>query len=84
MDTKTDIGALVRGLDPVDWVQLKLTASLSPGQRILAGMQAQEFAKAIVRGAFRRKFPTLSQSEINMMTLAHLTPVRMPKAEEKQ
>ena len=84
MSTNTDIEALVRGLDPVDWVQLKLTAGLSPGQRILAGMHAQAFAMANVRGAFRRKFPELSQAEINMKTLAYLTPVRMSQVKEAQ
>ena len=80
----TDIEALVQGLDPIDWVQLKLTASLSPGQRILAGMQAQAFAMAHLRGAFRRRFPELSQAELNMKVLAYLTPVRMTLSGETQ
>ena len=77
----SDIDALVQGLDPIDWVQLKLTANLSPGQRILAGMQARAFAMANLRGAFRRKFPELSQAEINMKVLAYLTPVKMPPSQ---
>jgi hypothetical protein len=77
-----EIATIVAGLDPVDWVQLKLTSSLSPGQRILAGMQAQAFAMANLRGAFRRKFPDLSQSELNMKVLAYLTPVRMLPSEQ--
>ena len=82
-DTLTpDIEALVEGLDPVDWIQLKLTANLSPGQRILAGMQARAFAMANLRGAFRRKFPALSQAEINMKVLAYLTPVKLPWSQE--
>jgi ribonuclease I len=80
----TDIEVLVQGLDPIDWVQLKLTASLSPGQRILAGMQAQAFAMANLRGAFRRRFPALSQAELNMKVLAYLTPVRMSLSGETQ
>ena len=36
-----EIDALVHGLDPVDWEQLRLRARLTPGQRILAGLQAQ-------------------------------------------
>ena len=77
-DTRyTEIEAFVQSLDPVDWVQLKLTASLSPGQRILAGLHAQAFAMASLRGAFRRRFPELSQSELNMKVLAYLTPVRV-------
>jgi hypothetical protein len=88
MNTKTptseEIKALVQGLDPVDWVQLRLTASLSPGQRILAGMQAQAFAMASLRGTLRRKFPELSQSELNMKVLAYLTPVRMKRPKDSQ
>ncbi|MGC9348410.1 MAG: hypothetical protein ACP5JG_09760 [Anaerolineae bacterium] len=79
----SEIEALVAGLDPVDWVQLKLTASLSPGQRILAGMQAQAFAMAALRGTFRRRFPELSRSELNMKVLAYLTPVRMQRSVEE-
>ena len=82
--TSEEIQALVQGLDPVDWVQLRLTASLSPGQRILAGMQAQAFAMASLRGTLRRKFPELSQSELNMKVLAYLTPVRMERPKDSQ
>lgn len=74
---RSEIEALVQGLDPVDWVQLELTASLSPGQRILAGMQAQAFAMASLRGTYARRFPELSQSELNMKVLASLTSVRI-------
>lgn len=44
---------------------------------MLAGMQAQAFAMAALRGAFARRFPELTQSELNMKMLAYLTPVRM-------
>lgn len=77
-DTRhAEIEAFVQSLDAVDWGQLELTANLSPGQRILAGLQAQAFAMASLRGTFRRRFPELSQSELNMKVLAYLTPVRM-------
>jgi hypothetical protein len=82
-DTRdSEIAALVQGLDPIDWVQLQLTAKLSPGQRILAGMQAQSFAMASLRGTWRRKFPELDQKELNMRVLAYLTSVRMTPARE--
>ena len=71
------ITALVAGLDPADWVQIQLTARLSPAQRILAGMRAQSFAMAMLRGAFRKRFPELTQSELNMKVLAYLTPIRV-------
>ncbi|MGD9101377.1 MAG: hypothetical protein PVF45_12930 [Anaerolineae bacterium] len=73
------IEELVHGLDPVDWVQLELLARLSPVERVLVGMRAQDFARAVVRGAFQRRFPHLSRSELNMKVLAHFTPVRMER-----
>jgi hypothetical protein len=74
---ETAIQDLVAGLEAVDWTQLRLTAQLSPAERILAGMRAQAFAMAILRGTFRNRFPALSQSEINMKVLAYLTPLRL-------
>ena len=62
--------------DPIDWQQLELLARLTPAQRILLGMQAQAFARAALRGTLRRRFPELSQSELNMKVLAHFTPLR--------
>jgi hypothetical protein len=73
----SEITTLVKGLDPIDWVQLELTANLSPGQRILAGMQAQAFLMASLRGTLGRRFPDLDQAELNMKVLAHLTPVQI-------
>jgi hypothetical protein len=73
----SEIATLVKGLDPIDWVQLRLTANLSPGQRILAGMHAQAFLMASLRGTLRRRFPELAQAELNMKVLAYLTPVKM-------
>ncbi len=61
----------------IDWTQLELMAQLSPAKRVLAGMQAQAFAMAALRGTLRRRFPELSQSELNMRVLAYLTPLRM-------
>ncbi len=72
-----EISALVDGLDPVDWVQLELLAKMPFKKRLLPGLHAQEFSMAALRGTFRRKFPELSISEINMKVLAYLTPVRM-------
>jgi hypothetical protein len=70
---------IIRGLDPVDWVQMKLIADLSPDKRIAPGLQAQAFAMSALRGTFRKRYPELSLSEINMKVLAYLTPVRMSK-----
>ena len=71
------IAEIVRGLDPVDWVQLELIARLPPEDRILPGMRAQELARAMVRGALMERFPELTPSEVNMRVLAHFTMVRM-------
>ena len=62
--------------DPIDWQQLELLAGLTPAQRVLLGMQAQANARAALRGTLRRRFPELSQSELNMKVLAHFTPLR--------
>jgi len=62
--------------DPIDWQQLRLLAQLTPAQRTLAMIRAAEFVRAGLRGTFRRRFPDLSDEEINMKVLAHLTPLR--------
>ncbi len=63
-------------LDPVDWQQLELLARVSPAQRALTMMAASEFSLAGLRGVFRKRFPDLSQSELNMKVLAYVTPLR--------
>jgi hypothetical protein len=75
--TTEEIAEIVRGLDPIDWVQMKLVAQMPPAKRIIPGLNAQAFSMAGLRGTFRKKFPELSMSEINMKVLAYLTPVRM-------
>ncbi len=73
------IAEIVRGLDPVDWVQVRLIANLPPDRRIVPSMRAQAFAMAALRGTLRRRFPDLTRSELNMKVLAHFTSVRMEK-----
>ncbi len=70
---------IVRGLDPIDWVQMELLARLPPEERILPGMRAQEFARSLVRGAIMERFPELSPSEVNMRVLVHFTTVQMER-----
>jgi len=53
-----------------------LLAQLTPAQRTLAMIRAAEFVRAGLRGTFRRRFPELSDKEINMKVLAYLTPLR--------
>ncbi len=80
---QTDPVEIVRGIEPVDWVQMRLLARLTPAERVLAGMRAQTFAMAALRGTFRRRFPDLSLSELNMKVLSYLTPVRMGEKEDE-
>lgn len=77
--TEEEIAELVRSIE-IDSHQMELLAKLPPAKRLLPGLQAQEFAMSALRGTFRKKFPELSLSEINMKVLAYLTPVRMPKS----
>jgi hypothetical protein len=71
--TPEEISAIVDGFDPIDWVQMELLASMPPGRRIIPMIQASEMVRAGLRGAFRKKFPKLSLSEINMKILEYLT-----------
>lgn len=76
--TKAPDGSISEALhfDPIDWQQLQLLAQLTPAQRTLTMIRAAEFVRAGLRGTFRRRFPELSDEEINMKVLAHLTPLR--------
>ena len=71
--TPEEISAIVDGFDPIDWVQMELLASMPPGRRIIPMIQASEMVRAGLRGAFRKKFPNLTLSEINMKILEYLT-----------
>jgi hypothetical protein len=57
-------------LDPIDWQQMDLLVRLSPAQRTLT------MVRAGLRATFHRRFPELSDAEINMKVLAYLTPLR--------
>lgn len=63
-------------LEPIDWQQQELLASLTPAERTLTMIRAAEMVRAGLRGAFRQRFPDLSDAEINMKVLAYLTPLR--------
>lgn len=77
--TPENISALVRGLDPIDWVQMELLAKLPPGQRYIPALQAAEKVRAELRDKFTKEFPELSMPEINMKVLEYLTPVQMER-----
>ena len=59
-------------LDPVDWEQLRLLAKLTPGERMMAMAQTSAFSRALLRGAFRRRYPDLSIEEVNMKMFYYL------------
>lgn len=71
--TSEEISAIVDGFDPIDWVQMELLAKMPPGKRIIPMLQATEMVRAGLRTAFKRKFPDLSKSEINMKILEYMT-----------
>lgn len=73
-----DTAAIVRGLDPADWVQIRLLRSLPPEKRIIPAMRAQAFAMSTFRLALEKRYPNLPREEINMKVLAHFTVVRKP------
>ena len=74
---KDPIVNLVQGLDPIDWVQMRVLANVPPERRIIPALQAQAFSMAALRGTFQKRFPELSLSELNMKVLAYFTPLRM-------
>jgi hypothetical protein len=59
-------------LDPVDWEQLRLLAKLTPGERIMAMARTSAFSRALLRGAFRRRYPDLPIEEINRMMMRYV------------
>jgi len=71
--TSEEISRIVDGLNPIDWVQMELLAKMPPGKRIYPSLHASAMIRAGLRTAFKRKFPNLSLSEINMKILDYLT-----------
>jgi hypothetical protein len=70
--TPEEISAIVNGLNPIDWAQMESLAKMPPGKRIYPSLQASAMIRAGLRTAFKRKFPSLSMSEINMKILDYL------------
>ena len=77
--SKVDPAAIVRGLDPADWVQIDLLRRLPPEKRIIPAMRAQAFAMSTFKLTLKSRYPDLSESELNMKVLRHFTTVRMPE-----
>ncbi len=70
--TPEEISAIVDGLNPIDVAQMELLAKLPPGKRMYPSLQASAMIRAGLRTAFKRKYPDLSLSEINMKILEYL------------
>lgn len=70
--TSEEISAIVDGLNPIDWAQMELLANMPPGKRIYPSLRASAMIRAGLRTAFKKKFPNLSLSEINMKILDYL------------
>jgi hypothetical protein len=71
--TSEEISAIVNGFNPIDWAQMELLAKMPPGKRIYPSLRASAMIRAGLRTAFKRKYPNLSRSEINMKILEYLT-----------
>jgi hypothetical protein len=70
--TSEEISAIVDGFNPIDHAQMELLAKMPPGKRIYPSLRASTMIRAGLRTAFKRKFPNLSRSEINMKILDYL------------
>jgi hypothetical protein len=58
--------------DPVDEEQLRLSARLTPGQRIQRMLDARELAVGLIRGRLRRRYPDLPARELNLKVLEEI------------
>lgn len=58
--------------DPIDEEQLRLSARLSPGQRIQRMLDARELAVGLIRGRLRRRYPDLPSRELNLKVLQEI------------
>ena len=71
--TSEEISKIVDGFNPIDHKQMELLAKMPPGQRTRPSLRASAMIRAGLRTSFKRKFPNLSLSEINMKILEYLT-----------
>jgi hypothetical protein len=58
--------------NPIDLVQMRLLAQLSPAQRLQTMLAARELAVGLMRGRLRQRHPDLSMQEINLKLLEEL------------
>ena len=58
--------------DPIDEEQLRLSARLTPGQRIQRMLDARELAVGLIRGRLRRRYPDLPSRDLNLKVLQEI------------
>lgn len=58
--------------DPIDLVELRRWASLSPAQRIETMLHARELAVGLIRGQLSKRYPELAWPELNMKVLQEI------------
>lgn len=68
--------------DPIDFEQLVLLGRMPPAQRVRAMLATENWIRAGIRGTLSRRFPHMSQRELNLRVLAYLTPLRGITVEE--
>lgn len=68
--------------DEVDFQQLELLGRLPPEKRVQAMLATEQWIRAGLRGTFHKRFPSMSNREINLRVLAYLTPLRGITVEE--
>lgn len=57
---------------PIDYELLRLRASLTPGQRIQAMLDARELIVGLMRGRLQKEHPELSERELNLLVLEEI------------
>ena len=67
-----DRAEISQRFDPVDMEQMRLLASVPPGRRIRAMLDAADFVRGIIRGRLRRLHPDATDLELGRMLLEEL------------
>lgn len=68
--------------DPIDFKQLELLGQMPPERRVQAMLATEHWIRAGLRGTLSKRFPEMSDRELNLRVLAYLTPLRGITVEE--
>ena len=68
--------------DPIDFQQLELLGRMPPEKRVQAMLATENWIRAGLRGTLSKRFPEMSDRELNLRVLAYLTPLRGITVEE--